>query len=943
MSLSFAANVVAMPPHETSADSSAYAVENWSQPATDRPTSSGYLLALALLLVGVGMLPARLVPVFRSFALKRSESRRQRASVVRQQARDAQTRERQEKLRDRIAAELSAQRDFDKALRLLFRHLVFEPKRGFAAFIESTGRDDLEMRCRGLSHESRASLIVNEELRAALRSRPVVILEGAQLRRATIYRELAPADRRKVLRLHFFRLGTGDDFDIVLTTSLFPVGRSGSDELDFATEMMDLLIPLRKRSHDQMFAQAESDRAAAQAALRAEGESVDNQPLEAIGRYVEWLQNLLEVDRVSLYLPWGSTQATRLLTSGAVLPPGVADEWQRHEQALVWKAVEHRVFTTYDPAGLRGCKVDTLVGGAVTVAITGEGRVLAVLCVTNRNPLRISAQVELQVNGCAECIRDEFDNLRKLSNATGVESEPHDAEQSTPPSETLAREQPREQAADAKSEFLATMSHEIRNPMNGILGMTQLALETDLSDQQREYLNGVRSSSESLLALVNDILDLSKLGTEKLELAPALFDVRGTLDEILIPLRYQARDKNLNLDCQVADEVPQSVIGDANRLRQIIVNLVANALKFTERGEITVTVGLESEEPDETVLSFVVRDTGIGIPPERLSNIFDRYVQADASTANRYGGTGLGLAISKELVELMGGELVVHSQVGQGSAFSFTANFVRVKTSCQIAARSDQHKKAGLLATNLRVLLADDDPVNQRVGLHALESENHDVTLVCNGAAAVEAARQQEFDLVLLDLQMPVLDGLSAAREIRRSAAAAGHRLLLIAMTGQTGDEVSVRCEEAGFDACLSKPIDLNRLRETIQHVVNKNTNARSTIAPTTPSPVHYEALLARLAGDAVLARESLELFLEECPEYLANIRAAQERCDAVAFKRATHKLKGAARSVSATAVVTAVCRLEQNGDNCHTDAACCELDEAMQATRRSVDLATII
>jgi signal transduction histidine kinase/DNA-binding response OmpR family regulator len=615
-----------------------------------------------------------------------------------------------------------------------------------------------------------------------------------------------------------------------------------------------------------------------------------------------------------------------------------------------------------------------------------------------------------------------------------------------------------EQASQAKGEFLANMSHEIRTPLNGIIGMTELALDTPLLPGQREYLTMAKSSAEALLAILNDILDFSKIEQRRLELETVTFSTRDHLAEVLKPLAIRAELKHLELVWQVLPDVPEIVAGDPGRLRQVLLNLIGNAIKFTESGQIFVQVEVESRSGGAAVLHYRVSDSGIGIPLDKQQEVFQPFKQADGSTTRRFGGTGLGLAISSTLVELMGGRIWVESVPFEGSTFHFTARFetpeageasangdlagIRVLVvddndvnrrvlkelllrwqmlpsavesgadalqalqqasaagrpfqlvlldanmpdmdGFEVAARiRDEAGIAGptimmlsssgqygeterclalgvanhltkpvdcrdLLASlrlvlgreragtgsphdtgqtprtsplvlaaakppavspprRLRVLLAEDNMVNQKLASNLLERRGHTVTIAANGCEALAALDRQSFDLVLMDVQMPVMGGFEATALIREQERASGAHQLIVAMTAHAMKGDRERCLAAGMDDYLTKPLDSRRLYAMM--------DAMSDRIDSPPAmPEISDQLLARVGGDHELLAEISRLFVDDAPNHLQRIGEAIEARDSEGLRRAAHALKGAAANFDADHVVERARMLEEMG-----------------------------
>ncbi len=475
-----------------------------------------------------------------------------------------------------------------------------------------------------------------------------------------------------------------------------------------------------------------------------------------------------------------------------------------------------------------------------------------------------------------------------------------------------------EAANAAKSKFLASMSHELRTPMNSILGLIDVALPKATDPTVQDCLQTAKSSADLLLTLLNDLLDSAKIESGNLELELSPFSLRRVLDETTRIVSLRASEKGLSFYCRMPDQTPGAVIGDRMRLQQVLLNLVGNAIKFTERGEVELSLRSLSDD-DAADLEFAVRDTGIGISPSALEHLFQPFTQADASTTRRFGGTGLGLSICKNLVEMMGGTIWVESELGRGSTFSFT---VRLPLAKELP--SDFEAPIAVLTTacgQLRILLAEDNPANQKLATYILQDRGHTVEIASDGQEAVCLTEQNGYDVILMDVQMAGMNGLEATAVIRKRECG-GSRVPIIAMTAHAMQEDRQRCLAAGMDDYISKPINAQELIGLVERLARcavpdsrEDAVVPNTVetSPGTAAVVfNPEEAIAQCFNSSKMLQQMIQSFFDDIDNLFVTMRTALEKGDLVEVGRLGHRMKGTVVYLGAQPAEEAALRVER-------------------------------
>ncbi len=868
----------------------------------DAPWSGELILALTATLVG---------PMLRSLREKNTK----RADQFKQQFRDGKERlkrrtESESALRDQVSLTLEFFRSFarqkseEQAIHLLLRHLVPDARKNFAFLIgRQTSHPTLEQIC-GLSPASQQKArdffdtVQSDQITTSSDGRAPDCIQ-------TLVSDcLTPGDRQKAADVWAISV---DGETILLTTRLVPGDSQNSETTTNRLALTRCLLAwaLRDQKNSRQNANSadmEIDQQSSMVSSQSHGQT-DLLSLDDLKADLAALSQIANADRVSVFLlaPGGKPLRMPALNQSRPLPPAVEREWQDLEHRIVRNNTGRNELSMLQSNDLRRLNVITLINQAILVPLQFDHEMKGFVCLTSSG--RFASRADLfsqtgkhtqrltRILRAVATIRRE-----KTNRPIGSESHAQADHTSHHPSPVVDQQ-------------FAELSHELRTPMVGILGMTELALDTDLTNEQREYIEAVRYSSNSLLEMIGQVLDASKLTNGKLQLNPQPASLREMVKQTIRSLQFNVGDKDVKLTFHVDEAIPSCFLFDKGRLQQVLVNLVGNAIKFTRQGSVDVNVSGTHIKDRRWRMECEVSDSGIGMTPEQLDRIFEAYQQADETISTQFGGTGLGLSITRQILDLMQGTIEVISEIGRGTTFRICLELEECASRRKISPQNEAEAESPPcniqqehLFTN-QILLADDDPIHRSFACRKLTLAGFNVVEAANGKELLERRRMGDFAAIVTDLQMPIVTGFEAASEIRKKTAGLGHSVLLVAMSAEVNRNVEEKCLRVGFDLVVPKPLSGDSVNLIIKECQSR-IESSNWKKPVDSGKENTNDLTRRL----------LTMFMDMGPDILAEIEASLKSRQQKTLCAAAHKLKGSASCLGHDNIVARLDAIEQAG-----------------------------
>ena len=841
----------------------------------------------------------------------------------------------------------------------------------------------------GLNKHAAGSLKVSRQLQHRLIDVESAVFSHNDPDCSYLFQQLADVHDNNIYRLYAFRINDNPG-ELLLTSKPFIVSSNRDECLEF-TALMARGIGSQQQRQARIPKASDQLSTAFQSRVETESTQVTSH---------SWLANLGQrlADRCQIFSMDDKGKIDCLGgTTTRQLQSVVEQTWHGHERSIIQQLSPLSKPVILNHQRLISMGIDSLMATAVVAPINTCDTKKLLLCLSSQHPWSPTNSELKEISEAIDVLESRLSSAQSGSvESDTISSTESDVDVATLYVEALESAKDRaEQLSESKTKFLANMSHEIRTPMNAIIGMTDLALETDLTIEQYEYLSTVKSSAQGLLQLINDIVDVAKVEANQLKLNSAAFPLRRSLNEALRSLEFQALEKGLSFKIDISRDIPDVLVGDGFRLQQVLVNLVGNAIKFTDNGLVIVEVRqAEGFNGNEVRLQFNVKDTGVGIPAESIESIFDEFQQADVTTARNYGGSGLGLNICKKLVGLMGGRIWATSKPGLGSSFHVNLDFTLGKELNVSNERSDRYTLPEEFGS-LRILLAEDNEINQRLAMRLLKKDGHQVQLASDGIEALKSWEQNEFDLILMDVQMPGMSGDEATAKIRKYESGGNNRVHIVALTAHAlnGDREALLA--SGMDEYVSKPLNRKTLYKAVENAIQKCQEFRAAkqssedVAPTstdnqtaedtvfgindedtamniqipesttidsnsqsssTQSPPHLNLQIESRPieldcevepldpsfEDLDLLKDLAEMFLDLFPEQLVEIQESVRGADGAGLRKAAHRLKGSVSCLGSTITANTLQELEGMGrDN--------DLNKAAEVYRRlEAEIATL-